>query len=367
MATEIVCAECGTTNQAGEDFCGECGAYLEWDGRSVEPTPEPEPVPEPVVEEAPRTVVERVKAAVGIGTDDETPIEKEKAEAQPAAEPAVEKTAPTVAAVLPGTAAPKARKRTAAPLDKPLQPGDLVCGSCGAGNTPSRKFCRRCGHDLAEAEVAKIPWWRRILPRRGPRTKVAGTRPRQRRRSRLPSYGRVIVVLALIAGVLYLTKPLWTSAYERVLDQVKTPVPINATSSRASSRSPGHAAIRARDGFDNTSWQVANAGPARGQWLEMGFDEPVRVVTLLITPGVGDKTGAYLANGRPAKLRITMFRKGAEAKSKEVTFTDQAGAKQVNFAVADVTRVRLTILKARFGNNPRSHVAISEVEFRGRT
>jgi hypothetical protein len=176
-----------------------------------------------------------------------------------------------------------------------------------------------------------------------------------------------VLVLALVVGIVYLTRPLWTAAYERVLDQVKKPVPINATSSRASSRAPGHAAIRARDGFDNTSWQVANPGPARGQWLEMGFDQPVRVVALLITPGVGVKTGAYLANGRPAKVRITMFRHGEAAKSKEVTFTDEAGAKQVNFAVGDVDRVRLTILKARFGNNPRSHVAISEVEFRGRT
>ena len=40
MATQIVCGVCGTVNEAGEDFCGECGTYLEWDAAAVEPEPE---------------------------------------------------------------------------------------------------------------------------------------------------------------------------------------------------------------------------------------------------------------------------------------------------------------------------------------
>jgi ribosomal protein L40E len=366
MATEIVCAECGTTNQAGEDFCGECGAYLEWDGRTVEPEPEPEPAPAPVVEEAPRTVVDRVKAAVGIGTDDETSAEQEKPPETPA-EPAAQKTAAPVAAVLPGAAAPKARKRTAAPLDQPLQPGDLVCGSCGAGNSPSRKFCRRCGHDLAEAEVAKIPWWRRILPKRGPRTKVAGTRPRQRRRSRLPSYARVVVVLALVAGVVYLTKPLWSPAGEYVMDRVKGTVKVQPVKYTASSSAPGHAPRRVHDGHPNRYWAPAEPGHARREYVEVTFSGPVRLVYVNISLGASDKEARFLRNGRPTKIRATVFdSQGGADNLNTWTMDDAVGFQLRGVHRSDVTRLRLMIIQSHLGDRPRSHVAIGEVDFEAR-
>ena len=51
---------------------------------------------------------------------------------------------------------------------------------CGAGNTPDRKFCRRCGNSLAAATVAvaaPVPWYRRLFGRRQPQVMVAGERP----------------------------------------------------------------------------------------------------------------------------------------------------------------------------------------------
>jgi len=56
----IVCEQCGTRNDEGESFCGQCGTYLEWEGQPVRdqeppaaapvipaPTaPEPDPVPD---------------------------------------------------------------------------------------------------------------------------------------------------------------------------------------------------------------------------------------------------------------------------------------------------------------------------------
>jgi hypothetical protein len=66
----------------------------------------------------------------------------------------------------------RGRARRTMPKSAPsreLQPGDLVCGSCGEANLPTRRFCSRCGNELEGAEVVKAPWWRRILPKRKPR------------------------------------------------------------------------------------------------------------------------------------------------------------------------------------------------------
>src|SRR3954452_6925374 len=67
MATETVCGVCGAVNQAGEDFCGSCGSYLEWESEAT--ASEPEPVVERLtVEKPPTTVVGRVKSAVGLAS-----------------------------------------------------------------------------------------------------------------------------------------------------------------------------------------------------------------------------------------------------------------------------------------------------------
>ena len=79
----------------------------------------------------------------------------------PAAPPAQALVVPVGQPQQPAAPAPKARRRPVAPPE-PLDPGDLICGNCGMGNRPTRKFCRRCGTDLAEAEVARVPWWRRL-------------------------------------------------------------------------------------------------------------------------------------------------------------------------------------------------------------
>src|SRR3954453_5078492 len=67
MATETMCGVCGAVNQAGEDFCGSCGSYLEWESEAT--AAEPEPWRERLtVEKPPTTVVGRVKSAVGLAS-----------------------------------------------------------------------------------------------------------------------------------------------------------------------------------------------------------------------------------------------------------------------------------------------------------
>ncbi len=358
-ATELVCGECGTTNQQGEDFCGECGAYLEWEGTPV--AVEPEPVAEEPTTEAPKTVVERVKAAVGLGPDDEAP-------APVTAEQHPEKTTqaapePTVAAVLPGTAAPKPRRRPSGPQDIPIQPGDLICGKCGAGNKPTRKFCRRCGGDLAEAEVARVPWWRRPFvrkPRQGPE---AGTRPVTKKPRRLPSIAKYVAILLVLAGLVFLSRPLWSPAYEAIVDRVRNVEPVTPDSFNASSSAQGHPPQAVRDGATNVYWAPDTTGDAKGEFIEARFDEPIRLVYVRVKTGVGQKDAEFLNSGRPTELRITIFTKDGEPEQKTIDLVDKPAFQEERLATSDVTRVRFTILASEPGRKADSRVSIAELEF----
>ena len=81
-------------------------------------------------------------------------------------------TAATSAAVRPQAQTPTAQQPTKAKRpprpapkqkapDQSIKAGDLVCGQCGQGNDPGRKFCRKCGNSLAEAVPPVAPTWPR--------------------------------------------------------------------------------------------------------------------------------------------------------------------------------------------------------------
>jgi hypothetical protein len=62
----IVCAKCGNVNDSRDEFCGSCGAFLEWHGERIaaDPVPEPEPVAAPAAEKL--GFIGRVKYVVGM-------------------------------------------------------------------------------------------------------------------------------------------------------------------------------------------------------------------------------------------------------------------------------------------------------------
>jgi TolB protein len=97
--TLIVCKVCGTDNEAGAQFCGNCGSFLEWTGESTQPEPPPEPRPQP----------------------DPGPL-------------------------------PDQDRTIVAP-----QPDGIVCPSCGTLNDRDRVYCRHCATELAPVPVPMPP------------------------------------------------------------------------------------------------------------------------------------------------------------------------------------------------------------------
>jgi ribosomal protein L40E len=165
---ETVCKKCGTHNDASATFCGSCGAFLEWEGERVSTD---EPVGTPVIGSPdgppaaapppPTTWATPPPPPLGptpeaTGGGPETPTPFPDGGRQPVAmQPA-----------LPAPPRPTPQTQLRAPTRRP-NPGDLICGQCGEGNDPHRRFCRRCGAILTGAAPAlRRSWWQRFWHRR---------------------------------------------------------------------------------------------------------------------------------------------------------------------------------------------------------
>lgn len=233
----IVCTGCGNANQTRDEFCGSCGAYLEWHGERIgaDPPP-PDPLPMVVAPVERPGLLERVRYVVGL--DDAPPPRHAPGISAAGVAAGMRWTAapadnlappmppvplfrpdPPPAPIGPGTPlspaapfSPLGPNMGSAPVvpsyppgppefaprppeveyERPpalrpdpvdLGPADLYCGSCGTGNQDERRFCRRCGASLADAHrPPRPPWWRRIFGtdrRADAAGYAAGQRPRE--------------------------------------------------------------------------------------------------------------------------------------------------------------------------------------------
>jgi hypothetical protein len=271
------------------------------------------------------------------------------------------------AAVRPGAAAPKPRRRELPPEERAAAPGEVICGSCGAGNAPSRKFCRRCGHVLADAPVVGAPpWWRRMFVRSGRAAPVAGTRPEYRTRRRSYRWlAWLLAVLVVAAAAVFFTKPYWSGAANSVADRVKGTRVVNPTSFRATSAAKGHGARAVRDGAPNVYWAPGNSAKASGQSVTLGFATPYRLVYLRVFNGASDQLKDYLAESSAQRIEVTLTRKGHARVVKDFTLSDKPGAQDLHLAVSDVTDVQVTILST-YRPAAGKLVALGELEFLAR-
>lgn len=345
----VECTACGQRCERGEQFCGSCGAYLDWSAQSVPPAadaataaPElsaaPEPSAGPVASEP---------AASAAPTSREEPV---AAPVQPRAAGPVPPPTP--------------RTVTRPPDEPPPAPGELVCGQCGVGNVPTRRFCRRCGASLADAPPAPRPsWWRRLTTRTPRPAPAAGTRPApgRRRRLRRPRLLVPAVIVALGLAAFGLRGQIG-GATDKVKDRVAKTSQIHAVSITASSSAPGHAAGLAVDGTTDRYWAPAAGGSGAGQYLDAKFDRPFRLLDVVIHPGASAVEEQFLKQARPHDVVVTTTDSHGASTSHEFHLTDTPGPQTFHLAVSDVTRIRLT-LRSAYAPARTRHVAVAEVEF----
>ena len=275
--------------------------------------------------------------------------------------------------------APQPTRRKPPPVSKTppsrrLQPGDLICGACGEGNPPMRKFCRRCGQSLVEAEVFARPWWKKLLPTRGPKA-VAIDAKKQYGSSKRPdvkhamrkSYriGRLVVVSAtLVAALAYAVfPPLRTALNGRVSAEKNrvetfahpTYVLVHPVSVVANIQVAGYPGPLAVDGYTNTYW-LAPWNPAREPTLTLTFGRKVSLKKMIFHSGADPNFAAY---DRPAVMRLVFSNGEAGSympqdtiKPQTLTLTHVDGVTSVELQIAGV-----------YPGKSGSSVAISEIEF----
>ena len=164
-----ICRRCGFSNIPGDQFCGSCGAFLEWEGQPTGPSAD---------------------AGTPVAPAPESPVAPVQTTWSPVPSAGIAPAAPA-----------------AATSDSSL---DLIrCPACGIANAAGRTFCQSCGatlaaasrveelpHDVVAAAVAAVPTAPPASPasirqaeagRFGatdPRLDPRGRRPRARRRGR---------------------------------------------------------------------------------------------------------------------------------------------------------------------------------------
>ena len=276
----VICRRCGAANAAGDQFCGSCGAFLEWEGEPVE----------------------------GAG-------------------PPVQTAPPLTPTVTP-------------PLTRiePIEPDEpsVVCPSCRTVNPTSRTFCRSCGTTLpssAPTELAAIESPRQRSTSAAPDDGgLPGWLP-------IVAGAGVLVGIAIVVFAVVLRPappPPAASAFpSATFTPTLAPTPSPETSAAASASGPPTQApsvqltllgarassvvgnremfqpAMAIDGALDTSWQEGAADEA-GEWLEVTF-EPSRLDYIVIYSGYQLSHDAYLANLRPETVLVSVNGGGPEA------------------------------------------------------
>ena len=256
-----------------------------------------------------------------------------------------------------------------------LEQGDLICGDCGEGNPPNRRFCSRCGASLVAAEKVHLPWWQRLFrtlfPRRrgrpigaaGSAAEVAAARRRRQSPLKriLPVVRKAIALVMLVGGVVYAT---FAPVRELVNEQAGVAAakamsiirpeytqvhPLEVTGQGALRDHPPGAAS---DTFTNTFWAAPSAIQPS---VSMRFDQPVEVTRALIRVGV---SGNFQGTSRPHEMLLTY----SNGKTQKLSLDDDPKEQQITLEPdGPVTAIDWKVTSLyRAGNSDT--VAITEIE-----
>jgi hypothetical protein len=296
-------------------------------------------------------------------------------EAQELVAPVTGKATTQPEAVVPQEAAKKPPQVRRQPPSRKLQPGDLVCGECGEGNSVTRKFCSRCGTSLAEATVVKTPWWRRLLPRRGAKVRKSGERPKRRGRGGKTKLGvfvsttfktlrRVVALALVVGGVAYgLFAPFRGFVNERaaeakgVFERTFFPqyAPVSAAEApTASAALPDHPANMAVDGQSNSFWAAPVGGVEPNMVVK--FDRTVDLAKLIVHNGDG---AGFKESARAQKLHLVF----SNGKTTDVNLQDRPDPQTLEIENGEgINSVEIHVV-ATFKSVSGTNLAISEIEF----
>ncbi|WP_030613544.1 zinc ribbon domain-containing protein [Streptomyces sclerotialus] len=307
---------------------------------------------------APTVPVDRAQA------DAATADERARALLVPVADPEQRVSAPSVAPVLPGR--PEAARPVAqGPLTEPGEEGGTPCPWCSTGNRPDRHFCRRCAMSLAARQEgpARLPWWRRMFDRHNRPAPWAGSRPRLRRDlGRVLSWLVGLIVVGLVVTALFNIG----TAVDAVRDHFAKRAQVAPDAYAASRSFDGHSEKLAFDKFNNTWWGPGVSQSGEGEWIEARFDQPVRLLDLMITPGVSARPADLTKQALPHRVDALVTTSKGHHFTRHLVLDQSSGPQQIPFRVGEVSSVRF-VVRSSYNVASDKQVTFAEIEFFGRS
>ncbi|MFF3485053.1 zinc ribbon domain-containing protein [Streptomyces sp. NPDC002701] len=267
--------------------------------------------------------------------------------------------APAVAPVLPGRPVAN-RPQVRAPGPESGPENGPPCPWCGTPNRPDRHFCGRCAMPMAGGPrpPERRTWWRRLLDFRTAETPWAGDRPRLRR-----GFGRLMnwVVGALVLGLIITLVVNIGDGVDATRDHFAKRAPVGPDSVRASRSYPGHSPQLAFDGLSNTWWGPGVSQSGEGEWVEARFDNPTRLLDVVITSGVSAKVEHLQESALPNRIEAQITTADGKKSTRIINLDRSAGGQRRKFRVGAVVAVRFT-LRSAYAADAKKQVSIAEIE-----
>lgn len=193
------------------------------------------------------------------------------------------------------------------------------------------------------------------------RDALGGRPPRLRRTfDRVLSWLGIGIVLALLIA-LAVNLP---QGIQATRDHFAKRAPVSPDRYSASRSYPGHKPDLVFDKLNDTWWGPGVSESAQGQYIEARFDEPTRLLDLIITPGTSTRADQLSKSALPHRLTATITGKDGRTTTRGLTLDQGAGPQRRAFRVGEVTAVRFTVDSA-YGTSAKKQVAIAEIEFFG--
>ncbi|MDQ0951336.1 hypothetical protein QFZ24_005259 [Streptomyces phaeochromogenes] len=268
---------------------------------------------------------------------------------------------PAVAPVLPGRPVAN-RPQVRAPGPEFGPQGGIPCPWCATPNLPDRHYCGRCAMPMSgdgPTAPGRQPWWRRIPGFGVAQTPWAGDRPRLRR-----GFGAVMnwVVGGLVLALIVTLVLNIGDGIQATRDHFAKRAAVGPDSVKASRSYPGHPAQRAFDKLSNTWWGPGVSGTGEGQWLEARFDQPTRLLDLVITSGVSTQPDKLSQSALPHRVEALITAADGKKTTRIINLDQSAGGQRRKFRVGEVTSVRFTVRSA-YATDAKKQVSIAEIEF----
>ena len=278
-----------------------------------------------------------------------------------------------------------------------LQPGDLICGTCGEGNPSTRRFCSRCGSSLITAVTVRESWWRRflrwlrrLLPGRGPKVvkissvstadgkdgtatatttaQLTKTGPNLKAgfRKILRTVRVVLAMVVLVGGILYGVYPPFRNTINNAVENDKKHVtsdigidlsPIHAVSVTANATTAGFPALNAADENLSSYWLAPWSSTAEPT-LTFNFAHHVTVREMILHVGANN---AYIQDGRPSELRLVF----SNGESDTITPQDTSQGQTFTISRAEAISSMQIEVAGVYPGSIGSNVAIAEIELFG--